>query len=219
MRSIILWECLALLGTLFLCGAPANALVGGDLVDISLQRYTVAIRSTKGGCTGVVLAQDIVLTAAHCTQNAQNLWVGGNRGWGSLNNPPVGLSAVTENVQHPRYNPDKAGSPDLALLKLEKPLPDRFLPAFLGARMPDSGDGLIATGYHGLRRERGKRSNSGHSPAHGLAARFPHIRKRPSAGQHARGACGIGPRRFRWSSFRLSRDAHVSGNHRGPFGG
>ena len=111
MRSIILWECLALLGTLFLCGAPANALVGGDLVDVSLQRYTVAIRSMKGGCTGVVLAQDIVLTAAHCTQNAQNLWVGGNRGWGSLNNPPVGLSAVTETVQHPRYNPDKAGSP------------------------------------------------------------------------------------------------------------
>ena len=37
--------------------------------------------------------------------------------------------------------------PDLALLKLEKPLPDRFLPVLLGARMPDSGDGLIATGY------------------------------------------------------------------------
>ena len=48
---------------------PAAALVGADLADLSLQRYTVSVASSKGKCTGVVLAQDIVLTAAHCVEN------------------------------------------------------------------------------------------------------------------------------------------------------
>lgn len=138
----------ALLLILFpLAGKPANAVVGGELADTTLKRYTVAVRSAKGWCSGVVLAQDIVLTAAHCTRDAQNLWVGGPRGWGDQFNPPVGLNPVTATVLHPRYNPNEHGSPDLALLKLAKPLPDRFVPASLGARMPSKEDDLIATGY------------------------------------------------------------------------
>lgn len=128
-------------------GQPAIALAGGvDFVDVALQRHTVAVASTKGRCTGVMLAQDIVLTAAHCTREANNLWVGGS--WGDPSNPPVGLSRVTETVQHPRYkSSEPGGSTDLAVLKLEKPLPDQFLPAFFGAPMPRNGDDLIATGY------------------------------------------------------------------------
>ena len=41
----------------------------------------------------------------------------------------------------------KSGWPDLALLKLEKPLPDRFIPAYFGGYTPHNGDGLIAAGY------------------------------------------------------------------------
>ncbi len=130
-----------------LSSTPADAVVGGDLIDVALQRYTVAIRSTKGSCTGVVLAQDIVLTAAHCTQDAQNVWVGGNQGWGDPSSSPVGLSPVTQIIQHPNYNPSQVLSPDLALLKLAKPLPDRFLAASPGARWPSEGDGVVATGY------------------------------------------------------------------------
>jgi hypothetical protein len=138
---------LALLTPLLFCSGPVDALVGADFVDLSVQRFTVAVRSTKGSCTGVVLAQDIVLTAAHCARDAPNLWVGGDRGWGDLSNPPVGLSPVREAVAHPRFDPGQRASPDIALLKLEKPLPDRFLPAFIGAPIPEEGENLIAVGY------------------------------------------------------------------------
>ena len=46
----------------------ANALVGADIADRTVQRYTVVIASQKGRCSGVLMAQDIVLTAAHCIQ-------------------------------------------------------------------------------------------------------------------------------------------------------
>jgi secreted trypsin-like serine protease len=146
MRSVILGGYVTLFIALFFHGTPATAVVGGDPIDNTLQQYTVAVGGTKGRCTGVVLEQNIVLTAAHCTQDSQNLWVGGHRGWGDLSNPPVGLSPVVEVVQHPGYR-EKSGWPDLALLKLEKPLPDRFIPAYFGGYTPHNGDGLIAAGY------------------------------------------------------------------------
>jgi Trypsin len=144
MRSIILAGCLAVFAPLFLCDAPAAALRLG--ADFSSQQYTVVIGSTKGICTGVVMEQNIVLTAAHCAQDAQNLWIGGHPGWGDLSTPPVGLSPVLEVVQHPRYIAPQSDH-DLALLKLAKPLPDRFIPASFGGYVPHDGDGLIVTGY------------------------------------------------------------------------
>jgi hypothetical protein len=129
-----------------LSNESASALVGAEPVETALQQYTVIVGSTKGRCTGVVLEQDVVLTAAHCTQDAQNLWVGGNRG-GGLYHPPMRLSPVAEVVQHPGYHAQKSKWPDLALLKLAKPLPDRFIPAHFGGYVPHNGDGVIATGY------------------------------------------------------------------------
>jgi hypothetical protein len=127
MRSIVPGECLALLGALFLNCAPANALRGADLADQTVHRYTVVVDSTKGRCSGVVLAQDVVLTAAHCVEDADNLWIGGDRGWGDPTNPPVRLSPVAETVKHPRYDPKHGGTPDLAILKLAKPLPYHYI--------------------------------------------------------------------------------------------
>ena len=147
MRSVISGRCAAVFAALFLHCAPAAALVGAQPVEVTLQQYTVIVGSTKGYCTGVVLEQDIVLTAAHCTRDAQSLWVGGNRGWGDLSNPPMRLSPVAEVVQHPGYQAQKPPWPDLALLKLATPLPDRFIPAHFGGYVPRNGDGVIATGY------------------------------------------------------------------------
>ena len=138
---------LTLLAALLVAGGPARALVGADIADLSLQRYTVAVASSIGKCTGVVLARDIVLTAAHCTEAAAKLRVGGNRGYGDPTAPPVDLSSVTQIIQHPRYNAKLPGSPDLAILKLAKPLPDRFSPAYFGGPVPGNGDNLIAVGY------------------------------------------------------------------------
>ena len=64
------------------CSARANALVGADIADRTVQRYTVVIASQKGRCSGVVMAQDIVLTAAHCIQPGEKLNVGGTVGGG-----------------------------------------------------------------------------------------------------------------------------------------
>src|SRR5262249_41294441 len=60
---------------------------------------------------------------------------------------PAQLSAVDEIVMHPLWSRRDAGSPDLAILKLTKPLPDRFIPATLSARHLAEGDSLIAAGY------------------------------------------------------------------------
>ena len=69
--------------------------------------------------------------------------IGGNLGGGYQ----AGLGPVAEIVQHPLYTSGDAGSPDLAILKLAKPLPDRFVPAVLNPRVPGVGDDLIVAGY------------------------------------------------------------------------
>jgi hypothetical protein len=86
---------------LLVCG-PASGLVGADIADRTVQRYTVVVASTKGRCSGVVLSQNVVLTAAHCIQTASKLQVGGNTGGGYQTLPPAALSPVIETVQHRR---------------------------------------------------------------------------------------------------------------------
>lgn len=138
---------LALLIFLLLCGGPAGALVGADVADRTVQRFTVIVAGAKGRCSGVVLAPDIVLTAAHCIRNGERLQVGGNVGGGDQTPLPALLSPVAEVVRHPLYRDRDAGSPDLAILKLAKPLPDRFIPAVLNPRVPAVGDDLIVAGF------------------------------------------------------------------------
>jgi secreted trypsin-like serine protease len=131
----------------FLLGGPASALVGADVADRTVQRYTVVVASTKGRCSGVVLAQNIVLTAAHCVQGASNLQVGNSAGIGRQPLPPAAPTPVTDTVQHPLYKPTDSGSPDLAILKLAKPLPGPFTPAVVNPKSLAEGDDLIAAGY------------------------------------------------------------------------
>jgi hypothetical protein len=157
MKRTILSAIAALLAASILCADRSEALIGADIADRSIHRYTVVVGSAKGRCTGVVLAQDIVLTAAHCILTGEKLWVSGDQAPpGSLSAAgqgghqsvrPSQLSAVDEIVQHPLFSRKDAGSPDLAILKLATPLPDRFIPATLGARHLAEGDNLIAAGY------------------------------------------------------------------------
>ena len=136
-------RCLALVICLLLSGGPAGALVGADVADRTVQRFTVVVAGAKGRCSGVVLAPDIVLTAAHCVRGGERFHIGGNLGEGYRTQ----LSPVAEIVPHPLYAPGDSGSPDLAILKLAKPLPERFVPAVLNPRVPRVGDDLIVAGW------------------------------------------------------------------------
>lgn len=159
MNRTILAATIALLAASVPCADRADALVGADLADSTIARYTVVILSAKGRCTGVVLAQDIVLTAAHCVASGNKFWAGdGNQAlppWlmstaeKSIYHValPSRIRPVDQVVLHPLFNTKDKGSPDLAILKLAKPLPDHFIPAALGPRHLAEGDSLIAAGY------------------------------------------------------------------------
>ena len=94
----------------------------------------------------MLLASDIVLTAA-LYQPGEKLNVGGTVGGGDQPLQAFLFSPVDQIVVHPLYKPTDAGSPDLAMLKLAKPLPDRFIPATLNPRGLSVGDDLIAAGF------------------------------------------------------------------------
>ena len=70
--------CLSFSAQSSLISTSRLALVGADIADRTIQRYTVLIAGKKGRCTGVVLAQNIVLTAAHCIVPDETYRVGGN---------------------------------------------------------------------------------------------------------------------------------------------
>jgi hypothetical protein len=59
MRRITVGQCLAFFAALLVNCTPAGALTGADLADLALQRYTIVVASTKGRCSGVVLARTI----------------------------------------------------------------------------------------------------------------------------------------------------------------
>jgi hypothetical protein len=145
-RTILFFTAVALLASVARADR-ADALVGADLADRTIARYTIAVGSSKGRCTGVVLAQDIVLTAAHCIVPGEKLWVGDSAGVSPQRIAPSRLAAVEEIVPHPLWSRKDGGSPDLAILKLATSLPDRFIPATVSSRHLAEGDNLIAAGY------------------------------------------------------------------------
>jgi hypothetical protein len=152
----------SLLAAVVLCivfQRPSAALVGGaQLAQGDVARKVVMIRSARGAhCTGIVLARDIVLTAAHCTSDGTELTVYRTTEAGAES---CKVSAV---APHPQYDArgyaKSQAAVDLALLKLALPLSDpgpvvmregvplpgeRFLVAGLGDAAAGSSAGLGA---------------------------------------------------------------------------
>ena len=123
----------------------ALALVGGatDTRD-GVGRHIVMIISTRGNfCTGTALGRDLVLTAAHCVAPAATYRV--------LIDEPPGI-AIGKIAVHPRYSPKEYASgrvtADLALIKVDAPLPGKIVPASLGeTQTVASGDRLVVAGF------------------------------------------------------------------------
>jgi secreted trypsin-like serine protease len=131
---------------LLFAGVPADALVGGATVvrAIGAGRHIVMITGSRGNvCTGTALARDLVLTAAHCVAPPAAYRV--------LIDTPPGI-AIHSIAVHPRYNAQDYASgrvtADVALIKLDAPLPAEIAPAMLAAnKRVAPGDRLVIAGF------------------------------------------------------------------------
>jgi len=131
MRRLVLAALVASLAALSLA-APAHAIVGGRPAEAELKAETAMIVSTRGAsCTGVVLAPNALLTAAHCVQPAADYAVVVFEAAGPR------LIPITRIALHPSFDPNsfatRRPTPDLALVRLGEPLPAGFRPARLSA--------------------------------------------------------------------------------------
>jgi secreted trypsin-like serine protease len=108
-------------------------------------RPIVMVGSTLGDqCTGTALARDLVLTAAHCVAHP------GRYAVKDYNTGTV--VRVRSIARHPRFSfknyAAARATADLALLKLEGPLPDIVVPAALAAaRRVKVGETLTVAGF------------------------------------------------------------------------
>ena len=103
-------------------------MVGGALpADQTIARHVVLIIGGNNVCTGVAVAPDLVLTAAHCVlaNGRYRLVVFDGR------RPAVKDIATV--APHPQFSP-RADAPDLALVKLAAPPAANLAPAAFSER-------------------------------------------------------------------------------------
>jgi hypothetical protein len=135
----------ALIAAALLAAAPqpAAAIVGeAELAADGVAQHLVLVRSRSSYCTGTVLAQDLVLTAAHCLRAGVKIEV---RPYGERK-----FQGVADSAAHPQFGTSRSELPtrvDLALLKLAAPLPERARPAMLARRPTTAGEAVLVAGY------------------------------------------------------------------------
>src|ERR687889_1820506 len=139
-RPIMLCLVLALSAT------GAHAIVGGAEDEGPLARQSVMVLSSNGGvCSAVVLAPDVVLTAAHCVTGAAEHRVHFRDETGE----PVLITPAAK-VVHPGYNAKaietRQRSIDLALVRIPEALPARFERAMLTAAKVAENDPVVVGG-------------------------------------------------------------------------
>nr|WP_091130071.1 S1 family peptidase [Microvirga guangxiensis] len=135
-----------------LAATGAKAIVGGAEDQGPLARQSVMVLSSNGGvCSAVVVARDVVLTAAHCVTGADEHRVHFRDETGE----PVLIKPAGKAV-HPGYNAKaieaRQRSIDLALVRIPETFPERFERATLTAAKPAKDETILIGGY-GLARE------------------------------------------------------------------
>lgn len=166
----------------------ADAVIGGEPGG-PLESSAVMVLTAGGGiCTGIVVAHDAVLTAAHCARSTASVRVHFREAGQAVLLEPAAVE------RHPGFRPnavaERVRSIDLALLRLDAELPARFRPAQLSTANPAAGAEIVTGGF-GLTRE-GDASSTGTWRSARLEAVEPHGRSNVliwARGAGGRGAC------------------------------
>ncbi len=141
--------------------APARALVGPTGAGDEVGSAVIMVLNSGGGlagyCSGLVVAPDAILTAAHCVPPGAAVRVH----YRAPDGAPV-LLDVAAVERHPAYRADairtRERSVDLALVRLPAPLPAPFRPVPYGDAGPhETGTRFRLAGF-GLTREGDPRS-------------------------------------------------------------
>lgn len=119
-------------------------------------RVNIGGLSTRGLCTGTLIAPDVVLTAAHCVVQARTgkPYRPGSiyfvAGW--YKGEMTGHSVAASLIVHPFYRPGERSTvfdmgTDVALIRLANPIPADAASPFQVAAPPDPGAPLVVVSY------------------------------------------------------------------------
>jgi secreted trypsin-like serine protease len=126
---------------LALATTPAAAMVGGAaFADQAIARHVVLILGGHSLCSGVAIAPDLVLTAAHCVlENGKYQLV-------TFEGRRAVVKDIARVVAHPQFSP-RIDAPDIALVKLA-PL-SKLTPATFSERRapPSVGERFVVAGF------------------------------------------------------------------------
>ncbi|CAH2058067.1 unnamed protein product, partial [Iphiclides podalirius] len=129
-------------------------IVGGEDIDITIAPYQVSLlKYGRHSCGGAIIAEDIILTAAHCIYNTNS--EGYSVRVGSSSNQKGGdLYPVGDLMWHPNFTYTEMDS-DIALIWLSKPIQfkDEVAPIdllMMGEEIQD-GDITMVSGWGNIR--------------------------------------------------------------------
>ncbi|XP_031208558.1 serine protease 27-like [Mastomys coucha] len=129
------------------CGRPraSGRIVSGQNAQLGQWPWQVSVREDGVHvCGGSLIAEDWVLTAAHCFNQDQSLSMYtvllGTISSYPEDNEPGELRAVAHCIKHPSYSADEHSSGDIALVQLASPI--TFSDYMLPVCLPKPGDPL-----------------------------------------------------------------------------